>query len=180
MNAPYATSHDQAGRHSRHAIYGRHSGEGRRYTLAVPGWTVIQVYGHIQQADFATFQSLTEDADPATTLVTVTGPGGNLAAGIGMGLRIRQKKLIVGVMSDCTSSCALMWIGGETGRKFVYHSRPVAGSTELCFHQASEFMHGPPSAAGNAAMNTPACSKYGCRAFTEISAAFIRRTSLEM
>ena len=123
-----------------------------RWPRPVPGWTVIQVYGHIQQADFATFQSLTEDADPATTLVIVTGPGGNLAAGIGMGLRIRQKKLIVGVMSDCTSSCALMWIGGETGRKFVYHSRPVAGSTELCFHQASEIMHGPPSAAGNAAI----------------------------
>ena len=45
----------------------------------VPGWTVIQVYGHIQPADFATFQSLTENVDPAATLVIVTGPGGNLS-----------------------------------------------------------------------------------------------------
>jgi hypothetical protein len=116
----------------------------------VPGWTVIRVSGHIQQADFATFQSLTENVDPATTLVIVTGRGGNLVAGIGMGLRIRQKKLIVGAMSDCTSSCALTWIGGAPGRKFFYQSRPFLGLTLLCFYQASEFMHGPPSAAGNA------------------------------
>jgi hypothetical protein len=61
------------------------------WSRPVPGWTVIEVYGHIQQADFATFQSLTENADPATTLVIVTGPGGNLAAGIGMGIRVRLK-----------------------------------------------------------------------------------------
>ena len=102
----------------------------------VPGWTVIQVYGHIQPADFATFQSLTENVDPQTTLVIVTGPGGNLAAGIGMGMRVHQKKLIVGVMGMCTSSCALIWIGGETGRKFFYQDRPVV-LTFLCFHQAS-------------------------------------------
>src|SRR5262249_3408722 len=98
----------------------------------VPGWTAVEVYGEIKQADFATFQSLTENADPATTLVIVTGRGGNLLAGIGMGLRIRQKKLIVGVMGECTSSCALIWIGGETGRKFFYQDRPGV-LTFLCF-----------------------------------------------
>ena len=48
-------------------------------------------------------------------------------AGIGMGIRVHLKKLIVGVMGQCTSSCALIWIGGETGRKSF-----------LCFHQASQ------------------------------------------
>src|SRR5262245_55849878 len=83
----------------------------------VPGWTVIQVYGVIQAGDLATFQSDTGNVDPQTTLVIVTGPGGNLAAGIGMGKLVHQKRLIVGVMGECTSSCALIWIGGETGRK---------------------------------------------------------------
>jgi hypothetical protein len=116
------------------------------WSLPVPGWTVIEVYGHIQQADFATFQSLTENADPATTLVIVTGPGGNLAAAIGMGIRVRLKKLIVGVMGECTSSCALLWAGGETGRKFFYRDRPGV-LTFLCFHTAS--IRGTPSHEGN-------------------------------
>jgi hypothetical protein len=102
----------------------------------VPGWTVIKVYGVIQAGDLATFQRYTENVDPQTTLVIVTGPGGNLVAGIGMGMRVHQKKLIVGVMGECTSSCALIWIGGETGRKFFYQDRPGVW-TLLCFHQAS-------------------------------------------
>jgi hypothetical protein len=103
----------------------------------VPGWTVIQVYGVIKAGDFATFQRYTENVDPAATLVIVTGPGGDLSAGIGIGRRVRLKKLIVGVMGMCASSCALIWIGGETGRKFFYQNRPGA-LTRLCFHQASQ------------------------------------------
>ena len=91
----------------------------------VPGWTVIQVYGVIKPGDLATFQSYTENVDPAATLVIVTGPGGNLSAGIGMGIRVHQKKLIVGVMGMCASSCALIWMGGETGRKFFYRTDRV-------------------------------------------------------
>ena len=125
----------------------------------VPGWTVIQVYGVIKPDDLATFQSYTENVDPQTTLVIVSGPGGNLAAGIGMGMRVHQKKLIVGVMGTCTSSCALIWIGGETGRKFFYRDRPGV-STFLCFHQASQktlrpsgLMLQAPSDPGNAAIS---------------------------
>jgi hypothetical protein len=103
----------------------------------VPGWTVIQVYGEIKKDDLAAFQRYTENVDPATTLVIVTGPGGNLVAGLGIGARIHEKKLIVGVMGMCTSSCSLMWIGGETDRKFFYQHRPGV-STFVCFHQASQ------------------------------------------
>ena len=42
----------------------------------VPGWTVIQIYGHINPGDLATFERYTENVDPAATLVIVTGPGG--------------------------------------------------------------------------------------------------------
>jgi hypothetical protein len=62
----------------------------------VPGWTVIQVYGVITEGDLATFQSYTENVDPQTTLVIVTGRGGDVVAGIGMGMRVHQKKLIIG------------------------------------------------------------------------------------
>jgi hypothetical protein len=117
----------------------------------VPGWTVIQVFGEIKPDDFATFQSLTENVDPATTLVIVTGLGGDLSAGIRMGILVREKKLIVGVMGQCLSSCALIWIGGENGRKFLYQPRPGAPFTLLCFHQASVFGLGAlPSDRGNA------------------------------
>src|SRR6202046_1928066 len=124
----------------------------------VPGWTVIQVYGVITPHDPPNFERYTENVDPAATLVIVTGPGGNLMAGISTGLRARLKKLIVGVMGNCASSCALIWIGAEAGRKFLYHSRPIA-LTALCFHQASQhalldrFGHlspGPTSGEGNA------------------------------
>ena len=103
----------------------------------VEGWTVIQVYGVIKEGDFATFRRYTENVDPAATLVIVTGPGGNLSAGIRMGILVHVKKLIVGVMGKCLSSCALIWIGGETGRKFFYQDRPGV-PTFLCFHEASQ------------------------------------------
>src|SRR6516164_6548047 len=74
----------------------------------VPGWTVIQVYGEIKPDDFATFERYTVWADPAATLVIVTGPGGNLGAAVGIGARIHAKKLIVGAMGSCASSCALI------------------------------------------------------------------------
>ena len=54
-----------------------------------------------------------------------------------MGLRVRQKKLIVGVIGDCRSACAPMWMGGETGRKFFYQNRPGV-LTRLCFHTSSQ------------------------------------------
>jgi hypothetical protein len=108
----------------------------------VPGWTVIQVYDLIKPADVRTFESYTENADPDATLVIVTAPGGNLAAGIDIGMRVHLKKLIVGVMGRCVSSCALIWLGGETGRKFFYQDQPRLltlrkSQTSLCFHQAS-------------------------------------------
>jgi hypothetical protein len=121
----------------------------------VPGWTVIQVYGGIKDEDVATFESYTENVDPAATLVIVTGPGDlpagirmglrvigtgpgdDLSAGIRIGLRVHLKKLIVGATGKCTSSCALIWMGGETDRKFLYHLRQGAPFTLLCFHQAS-------------------------------------------
>jgi hypothetical protein len=106
----------------------------------VQGWTVIQVYGVIKAGDLATFQRYTENVDPAATLVIVTGPGGNLSAGIGMGILVHQKKLIVGAKGMCASSCALLWMGGETGRKFIYRDQ----GTGLCFHQASNPVAGPP------------------------------------
>jgi hypothetical protein len=109
------------------------------WPLPVPGWTVIHVYGVIKAGDLATFQRYTENVDPAATLVIVIGPGGNLSAGIGMGVLVHQKKLIVGVMGTCASSCALIWMGGETGHKFIYRNR----GTGLCFHQASNPVSGP-------------------------------------
>ena len=101
----------------------------------VPGWTVIHVYGLIKPDDLPTFECYTENVDPDATLIIVSGPGGYLAAGIDMGMRVHLKKLIVGVMGKCASSCALIWIGGETGRKFFYQHH--GWSTSLCFHQAS-------------------------------------------
>ena len=93
-------SHDQAGRHSCHAIPGRHSGQGRRCTLArpVPGWTVIQVYGEIKPGDLATFVRYRKTSS-AATLVIVTARAAT-SAGIGMGLRVHLKKLIVGVKGN--------------------------------------------------------------------------------
>ena len=109
----------------------------------VQGWTVIQVDGMIEPGDLATFWRYTENVDPAATLVIVTGPGGDLGTGLRMGLRVRLKKLIVGAKGMCASSCALLWIAGESGRKFQYLN------AALCFHQAGDRVLGP-SVPGNA------------------------------
>ena len=84
-----------------------------------PGWTVIQVFGLIKPADVRTFESYTENVNPDATLVILSSRGGYLAAGIDIGMLVHRKKLIVGVMGTCASSCALIWTGGETGRKFL-------------------------------------------------------------
>ena len=89
----------------------------------VPGWTVINVYGLIKPDDVRTFESYTENVNPDATLVILSSRGGYLAAGIDIGMRVHLKKLIVGVKGMCASSCALIWIGGETGRKFFYRDR---------------------------------------------------------
>jgi hypothetical protein len=111
------------------------------------------------KADVRTFESYTENVNPDATLVILSSRGGYLAAGLGIGMLVHQKKLIVGAMGMCTSSCALMWIGGETGRKFFYQNRPGV-LTFLCFHQASRNTLRPsghmlpaPSDPGNAAIN---------------------------
>ena len=125
----------------------------------VPGWTVINVYGLIKPDDVRTFESYTENVNPDATLVILSSRGGYLAAGIDIGMRVHLKKLIVGVKGMCASSCALIWIGGETGRKFFYRDRDRPFLlTSLCFHQAANIKRESdyilprriPSAPGNA------------------------------
>jgi hypothetical protein len=113
----------------------------------VPGWTVIQVYGFVTKGDLATFHSSTENVDPNATLVIVSGPGGDLEAGLGISMRVHQKKLIIGAMGMCASACALIWIGGETGRKFFYRDRPGL-STFVCFHTSWTAQRNPKAPCG--------------------------------
>ena len=136
MNVRYRPGYDQAGRHSCHLFLVIPAKADVILARPVPGWTVIQVYGLIKPADVRTFESYTENVNPDATLVILTSRGGYLSAGIDIGMRVHLKKLIVGVMGTCASSCALIWIGGETGRKFFYQHRPGV-LTFLCFHQAS-------------------------------------------
>ena len=68
----------------------------------VPGWTVIQVYGLIKPADVRSCSSsYTENVNPDATLVILSSRGGYLAAGIDIGMRVRLKKLMAGVMGPC-------------------------------------------------------------------------------
>jgi hypothetical protein len=84
----------------------------------VPGWTVIQVYDVIKAGDFATFQRYMENVDPAATLVIVTGPGGDLSAGIGIGAALGH--------ISCPSKCPVgTRTPEETDRRSNRHVRVV-------------------------------------------------------
>ena len=149
-------NHDQAGRHSCHAIPGRHSGKGRRCTLAactgMDGYPGLRCH---QGRAILLLSSATRKTPirPQPWLLLPARAATSRPVS-GMGIRVHLKKLIVGAKGMCASSCALIWMGGETGRKFIYRNQ----GTGLCFHQAfnpvagppGHVLPGPPSGSGNA------------------------------
>jgi hypothetical protein len=78
----------------------------------VEGVTVIGVSGQLELGDQTKFAAIAVGAGRA--LVVLSSPGGNLIAGIEIGklIRMRNFTTMVAGGDECSSACALAWLGG--------------------------------------------------------------------
>lgn len=107
---------------------------------SVDDLAVINVTGGFEPGDGERFVKFATD-DKA--LVSLSSPGGNLAAAIAMGEHIRMKGYSTVVPPDatCASACALAWLAGV--------ARGGTETSKIGFHAASD-KGGDVTAAGNA------------------------------
>jgi len=78
------------------------------------GSTLVAIDGELDLADIDTFRARTESLPVGRATVELSSKGGSLLAGIRIGTLIRTKKFttIVPDGAQCTSTCALAWLGG--------------------------------------------------------------------
>jgi hypothetical protein len=78
------------------------------------GSTLVVIEGELDLADIDTFRTRTESLPVGRATVEFSSKGGSLLAGIRIGALIRTKKFttVVPDGAQCTSACALAWLGG--------------------------------------------------------------------
>jgi hypothetical protein len=94
------------------------------------GVQIISVSGTLDAGDDKKFVAAALPLDDA--LVVLSGPGGNLHAGIQIGRAIRLKNFdtLVPGGSECASACALAWLAGSR--------RGLPDAAQVGFHSASK------------------------------------------
>ena len=101
----------------------------------VPWDTVITLKGEISEYDYDWFWNAVKDIPSSKrVMVELDSPGGNVKAGMNIGLYIHYNKFMTMVMNGtvCTSMCASIWLAGE--RRFIeagaylgFHSTGIKG-----------------------------------------------------
>jgi len=91
---------------------------------------VIFIDGEIKEGDDIKFKQLLESRKVVRGGVFLSGPGGNVAAGINIGREIKARKLETIVNKDqvCASICGAIWLAGR--------NRLVSESARIGFHSA--------------------------------------------
>ena len=100
------------------------------------GGTDIIVLGQINYGDDRQFEAIIPP--DAQTTVVLNSPGGNLAAGLAIGWSIHTHGFatVVRVYDDCSSVCALAWLGGkpryiQEGARIGFHAAYDADTLEV-------------------------------------------------
>ncbi|SEG63704.1 hypothetical protein SAMN04488144_1312 [Methylobacterium sp. 190mf] len=108
----------------------------------IGGVPVILIAGQLVYGDERKFADVALGLGKA--MVLLSGPGGNLQAGLEIGKAVRLKGFTTVVPKFCASACALAWLGGQ--------QRLVAPGARVGFHAAWERREGrnEVAAAGNA------------------------------
>ena len=99
-----------------------------------PGHAVIYVEGRLKLGDDEALAERT--ASMRNVLLVLSGPGGKLTAGIGIGKIAHQRgwDTLVENEQECMSACALAWLGG--------HRRYMGGSAKIGFHASYVWVAG--------------------------------------
>jgi hypothetical protein len=92
--------------------------------------TVVGISGKIEAGDDLKFTRVVNALPSGTNVVLVMleSPGGELTAGLNIGVTIRKRGYTTGVSTHCASMCALIWLAG-TPRYF-------GEGAEIGFHAA--------------------------------------------
>ncbi len=93
----------------------------------------IFIDGTITDGDSAKFARMTSGKWSKPPIVILSGPGGLLGEGLGIGARIRKIRASTGAFGVCASSCAFAWAAGTPamlveGSEVLFHS-PWNGET---------------------------------------------------
>ena len=91
------------------------------------GVEAIYVTGEIELGDYAAFRDIAERVPDA--VVFLESPGGTVIPALEIGQLVRERgyRTVVLAGSTCTSSCALIWLGGtrrylESGGQIGFHA----------------------------------------------------------
>jgi hypothetical protein len=96
----------------------------------VDSGSLVMVSGDFDFGDELEFKARTEQLSKA--VVVLRSRGGNAGAGIGIGRAIRAKRFITLVVDQCSSACAIAWLGGAR--------RLMTTNAQIGFH---EVYYGP-------------------------------------
>ena len=106
--------------------------------------TYVYVSGGIEANDDNAFGDYIKNLVGQSAVFVLNSPGGNVVAGIKIGIRIREMGWVTVVPSGltCASACGLMWLAGAT--------RYVGRNARIGFHGAYDPRDEQPSTTGNA------------------------------
>jgi membrane-bound ClpP family serine protease len=112
------------------------------------GMTLIAVTGEIVPGDDRRFAEIARSAKSELVVVNLSGPGGDLAAGLRIGTTIHDRGWTTRVPKDsrCNSTCAYIWIAGI--------QRGVTTTSYIGFHAAYDRATQQESGAGNAVLGS--------------------------
>jgi hypothetical protein len=112
------------------------------------GMTLIGVTGEIMPGDDRRFAEIARWAKSELVVVNLSGPGGDLAAGLRIGTMIHDGGWTTRVPKDstCNSTCAYIWIAGV--------QRGVTTTSYIGFHAAYNATTQQETGAGNAVLGS--------------------------
>ena len=117
------------------------------------GPTLVAIEGELELADIETFRIKTESLQVGRATVEFNSKGGSLLAGIRIGALIRARKFttLVPDGAQCSSACALAWLGGT--RRLVGEYASVGFHTAYIIKTGGMAESGPGNAILGAYLN---------------------------
>lgn len=116
-----------------------------------PGVAFVRITGEIQPDDGQRFEEIAQKITgdhPKVVIVTLSGPGGNLVAGLRIGTVIHDRGWQTSVDADstCDSACGYIWIAGVT--------RSASKTSHIGFHAAYNAATQQETGVGNAVLGS--------------------------
>jgi hypothetical protein len=143
------------------------------------GLTLVAIEGELDVADIDTFRTRTESLPVGRATVEFSSKGGSLLAGIRIGSLIRTKKFntVVPHGAQCSSACALAWLGGT--RRLIGEYASVGFHTAYSVKAGALSESGPGNAILGAYLNQLGLSEKAILYITHAAPTSMQWMSME-